>query len=211
MRDTCSRLWCHFKALPLRKWANKIPIGESLPGSVDPVSSFWRSNGTFQDNAFTPGGWGGGWGVCRSGEVWRVTLEVIFGLSRSVMASFFSCYASKKMAAFELHSSYRSGWSSSTLALGCQRLTGLSWWASIIRGCRTQDTHWHICWHRVHKQGPVEEWMCGCVCFYRGRGVILIGLAYELTGIKEPTEAWCIWTRENSFFSCLWFKTLPTK
>lgn len=35
MRDTCNTLWCHFKALTLRKWANIILIGESLPGSVD--------------------------------------------------------------------------------------------------------------------------------------------------------------------------------
>lgn len=164
MRDTCNRLWCHFKALTLRKWADLILIGESLPGWVDLVWGFWQSNHRSWDHAFTPWGEGGCKGLWVEGARLDVLPRRSSLVSCSVMAPFFSCYTQKKMAAFELRSSYRNGWSSSTLALGCQCLTGPSWWASIIRSRRTLDTHWHICWHRVYKQGPVEVGMCGCVC-----------------------------------------------
>lgn len=116
------------------------------------------------------------WGRLWSPSLWRL-LSFFF---------FFSCYASKKMAAFELCSSYRNGWSSFTLWPGCQHLTGLSWWADIIRGCRTQDTYWHVCWHRVHKQGSVEVNVCGRVCFL---GAILIGSARKVTDIKKPVSS----------------------
>lgn len=71
MRDTCNRLWCHFKALTLRKWANIIPIGESLPGSVDLAGGFWRSGHRSWDHAFAP--WGRG-GAARAGGSWGLGL-----------------------------------------------------------------------------------------------------------------------------------------
>lgn len=50
------------------------------------------------------------------------------------------------------------------------------------------------------------------VCFLGGRGVILIGSAYELTGNREPMSCGDVFrTSEKSLFSCLEFKTLLTK
>lgn len=165
------------KPVTLGKWANIIAKGESLPGCVN-LGGEKGSDGRRRLSHHGGGGrrgWGGrrrgregsrGPGLaCRpGGRLWSPALW---------WSSFFSCYAPEKkekereMDAFELHGSYRNGWSSSTLALGRQRPAGPSWRGSIIRGRRVQDTHWHICWHRVYKQGPVER-VCRACLFFGG-------------------------------------------
>ena len=58
-------------------------------------------------------------------------------------------------------------------------------------------------------------WKCVCVgvfVFRGGEEVILIGLAYELTGIKEPmSNRGLVFGPVRTHFSCHRFQTLLTK
>lgn len=123
--------------MTLRKWANIKAMGESLPGCVDLGGKRLLTDA----GATTSHAAGGGErlrgeakgprGVTRARfdvSPWRSPL-----VSRTVMVFFLLllCFGEeegkkRETDAFELHGSYRNGWSSSTLALGRQRPAGPS-------------------------------------------------------------------------------------
>lgn len=135
MKDTCNRLCVTSKPVTLRKWANIIAMGESLPGCVD-LDGEKASDGRCRlshhgGREEVDGEAKGPRGVARAR--FDVSPRRSPLVSRPVMALFLLLLCSgeeegkkRETDAFELHGSYRNGWSSSTLALGRQRPAGPS-------------------------------------------------------------------------------------